>query len=94
MTSCLRHQSSEEIQNWLVMKLAELAQVNRSEIDVNDPFAIYGTDSISLTNLAGDLSDWLHRPIFPGLFYDYPSISVLAIHLGSNPIVQSSEDDA
>jgi acyl carrier protein len=76
-------QTTAEITDWLVQRLAKVAKVPPSQIDINEPFARYGLDSRQAVQLSGDLEDWLKAPLVPTLVWDYPSIAVLADHLGN-----------
>lgn len=74
--------STAEIQSWLVAYLANLLEINPSEIDVTVPFNRYGLDSSAAVGLTGDLEEWLGRELDPTLAYDYPTIEALARYLG------------
>ncbi len=74
-------QTAEAIQDWLVAKVAELLRVKRSEIEVGEPLALYGMDSVQAVTIAADLEVWLGREIPVTLAYDYPSIEAIASHL-------------
>lgn len=76
--------TAEEIQLWLVSKVAELVAVDPDEIDIAEPFARFGLDSIAAAGLTGDLEDWLNRRLPPTLVWDYPTIELLAQHLAGN----------
>ncbi|MDD5034785.1 MAG: amino acid adenylation domain-containing protein, partial [Methylococcaceae bacterium] len=70
------------IQAWLVNDLAQRLRVPAESIDVREPFARYGLDSVDAVGLAGDLETWLGRKVPPMLAYDYPTVEALAQHLG------------
>lgn len=74
--------SRKMIESWMVSNLSELLAVAPEEIDVNQPFSRLGLDSAAAVGLIGDLEQLLGRPLSPTLAYDYPTISVLAQHLG------------
>lgn len=76
--------TAEDIQLWLVAKVAELVAVDPDEIDITEPFARFGLDSIAAAGLSGDLEDWLDRRLSPTLVWDYPTIELLAQHLADN----------
>jgi len=73
--------SHEAIQDWLIAKVAEELAVEPTAIDVYEPIASYGMDSVTAVGLSGDLEDWLGRELSPTLFYNYPTIAVLARYL-------------
>ena len=49
------------------------------------PFAGFGLGSLQAVGLAGDLEDWLGRPLSPTLVYEHPTIEALARHLAGEP---------
>src|SRR5207249_2733002 len=65
----------------------------------------FGLGSLQAVGLAGDLQEWLGRPLSPTLVYEYPTIEALAQHLaggtdcqpsasaGESPAPQSMESD-
>ncbi|MFL5658358.1 MAG: AMP-binding protein [Ktedonobacteraceae bacterium] len=69
------------IQAWLVSHIAEHLKVETSKIDVREPLARYGMDSVQAVNLAESLASWLGRELSPTLAYEYPTIEALAQHL-------------
>jgi acyl transferase domain-containing protein/acyl carrier protein len=73
--------TAQEIQNWLISKIAELAGIEPQEIDVRESFAAFGLVSKDSIMLSGELQDWLGRRLSPGLFYDYPNIWTLSRRL-------------
>lgn len=75
--------SLEEIQNWLISRLAELMRVSPDEVDVHEPFANFGLNSIDAVSLSGDLEDFLRRPLPATLLWDFPTIEILSRHLST-----------
>ncbi len=73
----------EEIQAWLVSRLAELLDIEASEIDVGEPFASYGLGSTELVSLSGELADWLGRKLPAELAYECPTVDILAWRLAN-----------
>lgn len=73
--------TSEEIQVWLVSRLAELLEIESEDVDVDITFDRYGLDSSAAVGLTGDLSDWLGIEIEPTLLYDYPTVEALVRYL-------------
>ena len=82
-------QSTGEIQAWLVSYLAELLEIEPSEVDVTISFDRYGLDSSATLSMTADLEEWLSLELEPMLFYDYPTIETLSQHLA-----QESERDS
>ena len=73
--------SLEEIRGWLISRLAELIRVSPEEVDVQEPFANFGLNSIDAVSLSGDLEDYLNRPLPATLLWDFPTIETLSRHL-------------
>ncbi len=73
--------SRAEIRHWLVVRIAELLQLDPSEVDVAEPFASYGLASREVVEISGDLEEWLGVRLPPTLLYDHPSIDALSGHL-------------
>ena len=75
--------TTREIEAWLVRAIARSLRVDEREIDVQQPFAELGMDSIAAVELSGDLERWLGRRVAPTIVWDYPSIARLAAHLAT-----------
>ncbi|MEJ7599640.1 MAG: acyl carrier protein [Kofleriaceae bacterium] len=75
--------TAREIEDWLARVIARSLRVEQREIDVHQPFAELGMDSIAAVELSGDLERWLGRRIAPTVVWDYPSVSLLAAHLAT-----------
>jgi acyl transferase domain-containing protein/acyl-CoA synthetase (AMP-forming)/AMP-acid ligase II/acyl carrier protein len=73
------------IARWLAERIARPLGVNPSRIDLHTPFASFGLSSLQAVGLAGELQDWLGRPLTPTLVYEYPTIEALAQHLAGEP---------
>ena len=78
-----------QIQNWLVESLAQRLGLPALEIDINEPFASFGLNSVAAVGLSADLEDWLEIKLSPTVVYDYPNISELAAYLSQSTSGQS-----
>lgn len=76
--------SSAEIQNWLLDKLAEELEVDRSQIQVKEPILAQGIDSMHVVAIVAQLEDWLGIRFSSNPLEDYPSIEALSQSLGAN----------
>jgi len=70
-----------EIESWLVERLRVRLRLGNERLDPRVPMSSYGLDSATAVGLAGELEEWLDRPLAPTLLYDHPTISALAGHL-------------
>ncbi|MDM8558776.1 amino acid adenylation domain-containing protein [Candidatus Parabeggiatoa sp. HSG14] len=80
----------DAIQTWLLTKLSQKLNIAVSEIDIREPLARYGLDSMTAVSLSGELESKLGRSLSPTLIYDYPNIQVLSQYLiGKSPLSQN-----
>ncbi|MFH7029831.1 MAG: acyl carrier protein [Heteroscytonema crispum UTEX LB 1556] len=73
--------SAEDIQAWLISKLSQELELDPDEIDIQEPFARYGLNSMTAVSLSGDLESWLNIKLPATLAWDYPTIELLAENL-------------
>jgi acyl transferase domain-containing protein/acyl-CoA synthetase (AMP-forming)/AMP-acid ligase II/pimeloyl-ACP methyl ester carboxylesterase len=76
-----------QIQNWLIDNLAQRLNIPASEIDINEPFASSGLNSVDAVSLSADLEDWLKIKLSPTIVFDYPNIAELAAYLGQSSVI-------
>ncbi|QRO01345.1 amino acid adenylation domain-containing protein [Archangium violaceum] len=81
-----------ELQAWLVVALAQATQTRPESIDIRQPFAQYGLDSIAGVQLTGELERWLGRKLPDTLVWDHPTIEALARHLAGSEAPSSKAD--
>lgn len=71
------------IQEWLVTRIAGIAQIPAEEVDMDRPFAEFGMDSMQLFELSGDLQKFLGHDVSEIVAWDYPTIAKLSSYLSS-----------
>ena len=76
---------ADAIQTWLIARLAVLLDVSPKDLDAHRPFASLGLDSRRAVQLAGELEEWLGRPVPVTLAYEHPTIDAVAGALGGEP---------
>lgn len=72
------------VKEWLVGYIAQLLELDRSEVRTSVSMNRYGLDSMSAMSLTGDLGDWLDREVDPRLLYKKKTIDSLADYLAQN----------
>ncbi len=70
----------------LIKTVSEILRTDKNDIDLDEPLNEYGFDSISLTEFAGRINERYSLgikavPLTPAVFFEYPSVSSLALHL-------------
>jgi len=84
------HHDAAAIRAWLAARLAGRLGVEPAAVDIREPFAGFGLGSMQAVALAGELEEWLGRPLAPTLLYEYPTIEALADHLAGEPLAALS----
>lgn len=74
----------EAIENWLRRRVAELAGIDPSTVDLDQAFALFGLVSRDAVAMAMELEDWLGQAVSPTLIYEYSTIETLAAHLAAS----------
>ncbi len=75
---------ADEIAAWLIAQLSRELDLDPTNIDVSEPFAHYGLDSIHAIRLTSALAAWLGRELPPTLAYEYPTIELASRHLAGD----------
>ncbi|HYO66535.1 MAG TPA: acyl carrier protein [Archangium sp.] len=73
--------TAEDIQRWLVERIARFLELTPTDIDVKAPFQHYGLDSMEQLRIIGDLETWLQDEYEETLLRQYPTIETLAAYL-------------
>jgi acyl carrier protein len=76
----------EKIRTWLVGEIALLSGLPSDKIDINEPFASYGLDSVASAALSGEVAAWLGIQLPPTVSWDYPSVRLMAQYLAANTV--------
>ncbi|MCG6137934.1 MAG: AMP-binding protein [Nostoc sp. LLA-1] len=78
----------ELIQNtiitWLKTHLAMHLNISPDEINMHVPLADYGLDSSISVSITAELSEWLSCELSPTLFWEAPTLEILAQYLTDN----------
>ncbi len=86
--------SEASIQEWLVTRIAAIAQIAQEEVDLDRPFAEFGMDSMQLFELSGDLQKFLGHDVSEIVAWDYPTIAKLAHYLSSPESLMPAGENA
>jgi len=76
--------SASELEEWLVVWLAEQLGFEGGEVDRHCSFHELGMDSADAVELAGDLERRLGRSVSPALLWEYPCVAELAAQLSAS----------
>ena len=73
--------TAEDIQRWLVERVAGFLELTPADIDVRAPFQHYGLDSMEQLRIIGELETWLQREFEETLLRQYPTIESVSAFL-------------
>jgi acyl-CoA synthetase (AMP-forming)/AMP-acid ligase II/acyl carrier protein len=71
------------IADWMLTWLATTLKVPKASLDIRQPLAEHGLDSLAAVELAQALEGALGVPLSPTLAYEYPTIEALSTYLAS-----------
>jgi acyl carrier protein len=83
--------TEEDIQDWLVTKIAEQLGKNSDKIDIKAPFDSYGLESVQAMSIASLGRKYLGLNLSPLLIWSYPNIESLSRYLFQQ--LQASEKE-
>ena len=69
--------SREEIQSWLIQRIAKEVKITPDKIGTDVPFARFGLDSIVLVTLVDDLEHMVGISLDPTIFWEFPTNEIL-----------------
>jgi acyl carrier protein len=75
----------EEIQQWILQRLARVLEVSPQEVDPDEPLARFGLDSVQLVLFVTDLEQWLGRTLQRNPLNEHASIRQLCEQLAAAP---------
>jgi acyl carrier protein len=83
--------SEQEIQGWIVQRVAETLAIDTQGVDPTLPFADYGFDSRTAVRLSGELEEQLGLELSPTLVWDYPTIASMASFLAAECAAKAAD---
>lgn len=75
--------TAEDLQPWLVDRLARYLDVPAERIDPEVPFAALGLDSVYAFAFCGEIEDALDVTLEPTLLWDVDTLGALTAHLAA-----------
>ena len=73
--------NTQELEQFLVERIAELVGIPASSIDLDAPHSDYGLDSASAVLLIAELEDALDIELSPSLAWDHPNLRSIVEHV-------------
>jgi acyl transferase domain-containing protein/NAD(P)-dependent dehydrogenase (short-subunit alcohol dehydrogenase family)/acyl carrier protein len=73
--------NTDELQGWLIERLAQMRGMAPGAIDIRERLSRYGVSSVDAVRLITELSGTLGRRLSPTLVWEHPTIEALAMSL-------------
>lgn len=85
MTETLAAKSwnAEQLEDWLIRRIAQLTDRPENDIDPDMPFNSLGLDSVNVMDLIVELDDLLGMEIESTIVWDYPTIHLLSAYIAT-----------
>jgi acyl-CoA synthetase (AMP-forming)/AMP-acid ligase II/aryl carrier-like protein len=80
--------SVHALQSWIASRLAVAVELPLSSIDVNEPVARYGLDSVKAVVIAEEIGRHIGRDVSAAQFWDHPTVAELARALAGSTGVE------
>lgn len=74
-----------ELKAWLINKIAVRTQMTPESIDCDKAFTEFGIDSLELVGIVDELEQFLNKKIDLSVFWDFPTINLIAEYFVSPP---------
>ncbi|MFZ6876050.1 acyl carrier protein [Undibacterium sp. Di27W] len=75
--------NTEQIEDWLIRRVAQLMEQPENDIDPDMPFNSLGLDSVNVMDLIVELDDLLGIEIESTIVWDYPTIHLLSAYIAT-----------
>ncbi len=72
------------VQDWLIARISARLGLDPLALDPCVRFTFYGLDSIVAAEIAAEIEEWLGRPVPVTVFYEYPTVELLARHAAAD----------
>jgi acyl carrier protein len=73
----------EEIDSWLVARIAAVSKLDPREISVDTPFVDFHITSFATVTLTNELSKYIGEELSMSLLWEYPTIDEVSRYLAS-----------
>ena len=73
--------TKEDVQTWLVKRLAKELKVTEDQIDLQRSFSTYGIDSLAAVTITADLEDYIQCQLLRNVFWEYPNIALISEYI-------------
>tara|TARA_R110000824_G_scaffold139589_2_gene304805 strand:+ start:264 stop:626 length:363 start_codon:yes stop_codon:yes gene_type:complete len=84
--------TQEEVQEWIVQWLVDIASVTRESIELDKPFSDYHLDSLTAAEFSDDIHDWLGVEVPITLVWNYPTLADMTRYLSAKSNGKTEEE--
>ena len=84
--------TQEEVREWIVQWLVDVAAVSRESIELDKPFNDYHLDSLTAAEFSDDIHDWLGVEVPITLGWNYPTLADMTSYLSARSNGKTEEE--
>ena len=84
--------TQEEVQEWIVQWLVDVAAVSRESVELDKPFNDYHLDSLTAAEFSDDIHDWLGVEVPITLVWNYPTLADMTRYLSARSNGKTEEE--
>ena len=84
--------TQEEVQEWIVQWLVDVAAVTRDSIELDKPFNDYHLDSLTAAEFSDDIHDWMGIEVPITILWNYPTLADMTSYLSARSNGKTEEE--
>jgi acyl carrier protein len=77
----MKPKTQEEVQEWIVQWLVDIASVTRESIELDKPFSDYHLDSLTAVEFSDDVHEWLGLNLPATVIWNHPTLADMTRYL-------------
>jgi len=86
--------TQEEVQEWIVQWLVDVAAVSRESVELDKPFNDYHLDSLTAAEFSDDIHDWMGIEVPITILWNYPTLADMTRYLSERSQGKTSAENA
>ena len=84
--------TQEEVQEWIVQWLVDVAAVTRESVELDKPFNDYHLDSLTAAEFSDDIQDWMGIEVPITILWNYPTLADMTSYLSARSNGKTEEE--
>jgi acyl carrier protein len=88
----MKSKTQEEVQEWIVQWLVDIAAVARDSIELDKPFNDYHLDSLTAAEFSDDIHEWSGIEVPITALWNYPTLADMTRYLSAKSNGKAEEE--